>query len=407
VAADGWILVLNAGSSSLKYEVVDSDDKTLVVGEVGRIGGAAYNDIRIDWSNQPEGRPTQTGPRHFVRPCRDHGAAVDWAIATLVSTLAADWQTRVTGVGHRVVHGGASLWQPTLVDDSVFDELTRLIDLAPLHNRPALTTLLAARSLIPDARHVTVFDTGFHHDLPMEAQTYALPRRLAAEHGLRRYGFHGTSVRYVISRLAELRVAPVHRAIVCHLGAGASVSAVLDGRPHDTSMGFTPLEGLVMATRSGDLDPAIPLYLERHAGLTRAEVEHLLEHESGLRGLSDRSGDYVELESAAANGDSLADLALRVFAYRVRKYLGSYWAALGGVDVVVFTGGIGEHSADARARIMGPLAGVGWRLDPDRNAAGPAERAIAPDEQHPAIWVIPTRETLQIAREVRRRLKRL
>jgi acetate kinase len=188
---------------------------------------------------------------------------------------------------------------------------------------------------------------------------------------------------------------------VCHLGAGASVTAARDGRSVDTSMGFTPLAGLVMGTRSGDLDPALPLFLQRHADLDADAVERLLERESGLRGLGGRSGDYAELERLAAAGDPRADLAVEVFADRVRKYLGAYWAVLGGVDLVVFTGGIGERSPDARRRILAPMAELGWRLDPERNAAGPDERAAGPDGQRPAIWVIPTREELQIAREVR------
>ncbi len=382
------LLVLNAGSSSLKYELFDGD-ATLLEGEVARIGGAARHTVRV--RNGP--------PRSAERACPDHAAAVDWALAELAAARGAAWPGEVAAVGHRVVHGGPRLWRPTLVDDRVVGELTRQAGLAPLHNGPSLAALRAARALMPGVPHAVVFDTGFHHDLPRVARTYALPTTLAKRWAIRRYGFHGTSCRYLLGRVAELGIEPRRRVLLCHLGAGASVTAALDGRSRDTSMGFTPLEGLVMATRSGDVDPALPLFLERHAGLAPGDVERLLEHESGLLGLGG-TGDYAALETAAAAGDARAELALQVFAYRVRKYLGAYWAALGGVDLIVFAGGIGEHSAEARRRILGPMARLGWALDGARNAAGPPERPVSPDGQVPAIWVIPTREALQIAREV-------
>jgi acetate kinase len=387
---DRYLLVLNAGSSSLKHELLDDGERSVARGEVGRVGAERARQVLTI-----EGRTAGT-----ERACLDHAAALDWALGELGNALAG-WERRVTAVGHRIVHGGPRLWLPTRVDDAVVDELEHQAELAPLHNGPSLATLRAARALLPDVPHVAVFDTGFHHDLPAVARAYALPAELVERFQIRRYGFHGTSCRYVLTRAAELGVEPRARAIVCHLGAGASVTAALDGRSVDTSMGFTPLEGLVMGTRSGDLDPALPLFLQRHAGLDAAGVGRLLERESGLRGLGGRSGDYAELERLAADGDARADLALEVFADRVRKYLGAYWATLGGVDLVVFTGGIGERSADARRRILAPMAELGWRLDPERNAAGANERAVSPEGQRLTIWVIPTRETLQIAREVR------
>ncbi|HEY3110559.1 MAG TPA: acetate/propionate family kinase [Chloroflexota bacterium] len=391
LASTRWLLVLNAGSSSLKYELFDATDATVARGEVSRLG------------QHPARHTLVVGaapPRRAEGPCPDHRAAVDWALRELAGVLPAGWAERVAAAGHRVVHGGPSLWQPTRVDDAVEAELVRASELAPLHNGPSLAALRAARELLPAVQHVTVFDTGFHHDLPEVARVYALPTALAERWGIRRYGFHGTSCRYVVGRLGELGVA-AGRLIVAHLGAGASLTAVRAGRSVDTSMGFTPLEGLVMGTRSGDLDPALPLFLERHAGLDAGAVERLLEHEAGLRGLGGRSGDYAELEALAAAGDGPAELALALFAYRARKYIGAYWAALGGVDLLVFTGGIGEHSAGARRRILAPLEAVGWRLDPARNADGPAERRLSPDRARPEIWVIPTREALQIAREAR------
>jgi acetate kinase len=391
------VLVLNAGSSSLKYEVFDGDgdgDVAVAGGEVSRIG-------------QPE--PRHRGPRAaggvaVAVACPDHAVAVGLVLEGLRAGAGPDERLleRIGAVGHRVVHGGPTLSAPVLVDDGVEATLERFTELAPLHNGPALAGIRAARAALPGVPHVAVFDTGFHRDLPAVARTYALPRALRERHALRRYGFHGISCEYVVRRLDELGVRPARRTVVCHLGAGASVTAIRDGRSVDTSMGFTPLEGLVMATRSGDVDPGLLLHLLRHpepGAPGGAALERVLEHESGLRGLAGRSGDYAELEPAAAAGDAAANLALEVFAYRVRKYLGAYWAVLGGVDVVAFTGGIGEHGAAARARILAPLAGVGWRLDVAANAAGPPERAVG--RGRPAIWVIPAREAAQVSRHVR------
>jgi acetate kinase len=370
------ILVFNAGSSSLKYELIDGQDIAVAEGQVARLG-------------QP-GAP-------------DHAAALARALDEL-RRVAPDALARVRAVGHRVVHGGPDLWQPTPIDAAVVAALEHHAELAPLHNGPALAVILAARAALPSVPHVAVFDTGFHRDLPAVAREYALPADLVARHALRRYGFHGISCAYLVGRLAALGVAPRERVVLCHLGAGASVTAVRGGRSVDTSMGFTPLEGLVMATRSGDVDPGLLFYLQRHAGLDAPALERLLERESGLKGLGGRSGDYAELEELAGQGDAPAALALEVFAYRVRKYLGAYWAALGGVDVVVFSGGIGENSAAARARILGPLAAVGWTLDPTANAAGHGERPIGIPGVAPALWVVPTREAAEIARQVRIRV---
>jgi acetate kinase len=372
------ILVFNAGSSSLKYELLDDADGTLAGGQVARIGQPGAD-------------------------CPDHAAAVKQALGEL-SAARPDGLDGVLAVGHRVVHGGPALWEPTPIDEGVVAALERYAELAPLHNGPSLAAIRAARSALGNVPHVAVFDTGFHHDLPAVARTYALPAELTGRFGLRRYGFHGISCAYLVDRVAELGIAPATRTIICHLGAGSSLTAVRDGRSVDTSMGFTPLEGLAMGTRAGDVDPGLLFYLLRHAGLDADALERVLERESGMKGLGGRSGDYAELEKLAAGGDARAILALEVFAYRVGKYLGGYWAALGGVDLVVFSGGIGENAAGARARILTPLAEVGWRLDRAANAEGPAERAISPPGARPALWVIPTRETVEVARRVRLRV---
>jgi acetate kinase len=368
--SDRIVAVLNAGSSSLKYELFTPTGASVAVGNIERVG-------------QPDG-------------CSDHDVAVQRAIADLTARFP-DWRDRVVAVGHRVVHGGPTLYQPTLVDDSVIADLERHLSLAPLHNRPALHAIRAARRLLSHVPHVVVFDTDFHHNLPPVARTYAIPTDLAERWAIRRYGAHGISCEYLAERLVELDPGR-HRAVLCHLGAGASLTAIQEGRSVDTTMGFTPLEGLVMATRSGDLDPAIVLYLQRQAGLTAAELSNILEHESGLKGLSGSSGDFQAVEASAAAGDAAARLALDVFAYRVRKYLGAYWATLSGLDAIVFAGGIGENSSALRAAVLDPLRTLGVELDPTANETGPAERRISRPDSPVSIWIIPTRETLVIAR---------
>jgi acetate kinase len=366
------ILVFNAGSSSLKYGVFDAAGAILTEGNVKRVGS-------------PE--------------CADHAAAVERVLRELRETPGR--LEAVRAVGHRVVHGGSELWRPTLIDETVMSALARHTELAPLHNGPSLTVIRAARTLLASVPHAAVFDTGFHHDLPAVAKAYALPIELSERFGLRRYGFHGISCAHLVRRVAELAIAPARRTLLCHLGAGASITAVRDGRSMDTSMGFTPLEGLVMGTRSGDLDPGLVLFLQRHAGLDVDGVERVLEKESGLRGASGTTGDFAELERLGAAGDARASAAIDLFCYRVRKYLGAFWAVLGGVDLIVFAGGIGENSALARERILRPMAEMGWTIDEAANAEGPAERRISPQGTKPETWVIPTHEAAQIALHVR------
>ena len=377
-------LVFNAGSSSLKYELLAADESTLVDGTIGRIGSKNAD------STKNRGESTS-----------DHNAALERALAEIDTAMPANWRDDVAGVGHRVVHGGPALFEPTPVDYASIAELERVVDLAPLHNRPALAVIKAARKLLPDVPHVMVFDTSFHHNLPVVARTYALPRAITEKWRIRRYGFHGISCAYLTGRVRELGIVPARRMAICHLGSGASVTAVLDGQSIDTSMGFTPLEGLVMGTRSGDVDPSLTFFLQRQAGYSVDEVEQILDHQSGLLGLSGTTADYGKLTEQAEHGSETAQLALDVFAYRVRKYLGAYWAALGGLDLIVFSGGIGENAPAARTRIIEPLAEVGWRIDPAANSSGAAERCISPPDAHPSIWVIPTRETLTIARDMR------
>jgi len=292
----------------------------------------------------------------------------------------------VDAAGIRVVHGGSQFVAPVVVDDAVVAAIAKLAELAPLHNPLAVQAIEETRRAHPALPIVAAFDTAFHQTMPPLASSYALPPEL----GVRRYGFHGISYSYVSKRV------DARRHIVCHLGNGASVCAILGGKSIDTSMGFTPMEGLVMGTRAGDVDPGALLYLLRQ-GKSEADLDDLLNHRSGLLGVSGRSGDVRELEGAARDGDARAELALELFAYRVAKYVGAYAAALGGVDALTFTAGIGEHSAAMRSRICSRLAFLGIELDDALNrAARTDERRISRGSV--AVWVIPTNEELEIAR---------
>jgi acetate kinase len=314
------------------------------------------------------------------------------AATTVSDAIHSTHGTPIDAVGVRVVHGGSRFESPDVVDDSVLAEIRKLTELAPLHNPLAVGVIEKVRRALSDVPIVAVFDTAFHQTLPPVAFTYAVPPEL----GVRRYGFHGISYSYVSKRLHALNAGS--RLIVAHLGNGASVCAIRDGRSVDTSMGFTPMEGLVMGTRAGDLDPGVILYLLR-SGRSEADLDDLLNHRCGLRGLSGTSGDVRELESAVAAGDARAALALDVFAYRVAKYIAAYCAALDGVDAVAFTAGIGEHSASMRQRICDRLAFLGVSIDEAaNNAASDIERRISSGRV--AVWVIPTNEELEIARSV-------
>jgi acetate kinase len=365
------ILVVNSGSSSLKYRLVEPADP-----DAGPGGG------RIERIGEAGGPP-------------DHRAAIDLMVRE-VDTAA------VRAVGHRVVHGGDRFVRPTVVDDAVAAAVGELTDLAPLHNPGALGGIEAARALLPDVPHVAVFDTAFHATLPPAAATYALDVELARRHGIRRYGFHGTSHRYVAGRTAELLGRPLAEVntIVLHLGNGASATAVAGGVSVETSMGFTPLEGLVMGTRCGDLDPAVPLFLQRAAGLAPAEVDDVLQHHGGLAGLCGDNDMRAVLARRAA-GDPAAVLALDVYCHRLRKYVGAYHAVLGRLDAIAFTAGVGERTPQVRAAALAGLEHWGIRVDPERNLAPDREaRRISPDDAPVAVLVVPTDEELAIAREV-------
>jgi len=399
------ILVLNAGSSSLKFQLIDTDgaaiaesrDRRLARGQVERIGGQAI--VTLAAADAP---PTKT-----TAPIRDHAAAVEHVITWLAgpdSGVAIESVAEIEAVGHRVVHGGERFTHSTRIDDEVRRELEELIELAPLHNPHNLRGIAAARSALGTGiPQVAVFDTAFHHSLPDTAYLYAIPYQLYRRHRVRRYGFHGTSHRYVAYRYRQLtgRARENTKIITLHLGNGASACAIDGGKSIDTSMGFTPLEGLVMGTRSGDIDPAILDFVSAKEGLGLHELDSMLNKQSGLLGLSGLTADMRELlAEEAEHGDRRARLAVDLFCYRVKKYLGSYLAAMNGADAIVFAGGIGENSPDVRARICAEMDWLGISLDPSRNASlTGSEGRIDGEGSRIELWVIPTDEELLIARD--------
>jgi acetate kinase len=403
------ILVLNAGSSTLKFQLVRTDDERIAAnrdqrlarGQLERIGGEAVLTLRAG---------TQPAVRQAAA-LRDHAAAVEWIIrwmADEASGVDLDAVGDIGAVGHRVVHGGERFTHSTLIDDEVLRGIEATIDLAPLHNPHNLSGIRAARAALgPAVPQVAAFDTAFHHSLPEAAYLYALPYQYYRRFKVRRYGFHGTSHRYVAHRWRQLTGRPQEdtRIVTLHLGNGCSACAIRGGESVDTSMGFTPLEGLVMGTRSGDLDPAILDYLAAKEGLSLSQVEAILNKQSGLLGISGLTGDMRELlDEAREHGDRRARLAIDLFCYRVRKYVGAYLAALDGAEAIVFAGGIGENAASVRAAICDGLRWMGAELDPERNGAtvDGAEGRIDTGGGRLQLWVIPTDEELLIARDAYR-----
>ena len=389
---NGLVLVINAGSSSLKYDLIDvGSAESLASGLVERIG-----------ETTSLARHSVAGQDHRQEASlADHGAAFELVLAAFGEHGPDLGEIELLAVGHRVVHGGADFSQPTRIDDAVEATIERLIPLAPLHNPANLEGIRVARAHFPDVPQVAVFDTAFHQTLPPRAYTYAVKRDWREDHRVRRYGFHGTSHSYVSRRAAELLGLPVEDAnvIVLHLGNGASATAVAGGRSVDTSMGLSPLEGLVMGTRPGDLDPSLPAHLSR-AGISLEEYARALNKESGVKGLAG-TNDFRELQERADAGDRDACLALDVVAHRLRKYIGAYAAVLGRVDAVAFTAGIGEHSPPVRAAALEGLTELfGIELDEAANAAATSgEHRISTASSRVAVLVVPTEEELEIARE--------
>lgn len=389
------VLVFNAGSSSLKYQLIDPGKRERAAfGLVERIGEQETGQL----VHQVRGAE----PVRVTAPFPDHAAA----LAAILDAFARSGPDLDSGdlaaVGHRIVHGGTRFTEPVRLDDGVLDEIRQLIPLAPLHNPAGLAGVEVARKALPGLPHVAVFDTAFHHTLPPAAYTYAVPQHWREQYAVRRYGFHGTSHQYVSRRAAALLGTLVEdtNVIVLHLGNGASACAVEGGISVETSMGLTPLEGLVMGTRSGDIDPALPAYLHRAAGLDPQQIDHALNHDSGLLALAD-GNDLRDIEQAAQQGDRRALSALDVYCHRIRKYVGAYYAVLGRVDAIVFTAGVGEHSPAIRARSLAGLERLGIAVEARRNeAAGGGERFVSPDGALVPVLVVPTDEEAEIARQV-------
>jgi acetate kinase len=387
------ILSINCGSSTLKFDVLDMNpagraSTRVASGIVDRIGGGATSSL-------------SAGDDRLQRdtPARDHGEAFGAAVGLLQQV---DALSGVGAVGHRVVHGGIRFRAPAIIDQAVMQAIEGASELAPLHNRPSLAAIKAAISHFGGQMPmVATFDTAFYTALPDVSTAYALPREVSEKYDIRRFGFHGIAHRYMTERFRELRPEiPEPRLITLQLGNGCSATASIGGKPVDTSMGFTPLEGLIMGTRSGDLDPSIPLFIGEKEGLTAGEMESLLNTRSGLLGLSGISNDMRDLLEAAHDGSHEADLAVRAFCYRARKYVGAYLAVLGGADAIVFGGGIGEHIAEVREGICAGLGWAGLELDPKRNRAiSQLDTRVSADGSPLEAWVVHVDEAVVIARD--------
>lgn len=406
------VLVLNAGSSSLKFQVIATDleqikqhkDDRILRGQVDGISGEGI--VKVQYRKNP--------PRTMTAPLRDMGAALDYVLRYIASDQSGVAEIKsaadVHAVGHRVVHGGELFKESMLIDDRVLKGIEDCIDLAPLHNPNNVKGILAARDLFGGGvPQVAVFDTSFHHSIPEQAYLYAIPYHLYRRHRIRRYGFHGTSHRYVAFRYRALRNLSREQTniISFHLGNGCSAAAVKAGSPIDTSMGMTPLEGLVMGTRSGDLDPAVVGVIARKEGMSPSEVDSLLNTQSGLLGLSGLTNDMRELQAELKeHDDRRVRLAIEIFCYRARKYIGAYLAAMNGADAVVFTGGIGENSPDVRARICAGMDWTGLQIDAhkNQNTVG-CEGMISTEDSKLLAYAIPTDEELLIARDTVRVIK--
>ena len=383
------VLVLNAGSSSLKVDVIDASTRPkLATGHVERIGAVTALGSFAVGEAKPERRSLSAA---------DHTAALEFVLKEI---QASEELGGIEAVGHRVVHGGERFAESALIDGEVVDAIRDAFDLAPLHNPANLRGIRAAQAAFPDVPQVAVFDTAFHQTLPPEAYLYAIPNRLYRRHKVRRYGFHGTSHYYVSRRLYELADLDKtdSRVVTLHLGNGCSACAIENGRSVDTSMGMTPLDGLVMGTRAGDLDPSIIFDIVEKEEMSLAEVQTLLNRYSGLLGLSGYAADMRDLLSEAADGDVRCQQAIDVFCHRARGYIGQYLATLGRLDGIAFTAGIGTYAAPIRAQILTGLEGLGIELDPEANeAASGREARITTDASSVPVWVIPTDEELVIA----------
>ncbi len=393
------VLVINAGSSSLKYQLIDMTDETVLAkGNAERIG--IDNSVL---SHTPAGKEKV----EIRTDIKDHVQAVRMVIDALVHPeygVIKD-MSEISAVGHRVVHGGEKFSGSVVIDDDVMEAIRANSELAPLHNPANITGIEACKSVMPNTPMVAVFDTAFHQTMPRESYIYAIPYSAYEKYGIRRYGFHGTSHKYVSLKAARLMDRPIEelKIVTCHLGNGSSITAVKNGKSVDTSMGFTPLEGLPMGTRCGVIDPAIITFLMEKENMTYQQINHYLNKESGVLGISGVSSDFRDLEAAAREGNERAKLALDIFAYSIKKYIGAYAAAMGGLDCVVFTAGIGENNPYIRQKACEGLEFLGIKIDEEKNQRMVGrmgrEGEISTADSTVKVLVIPTNEELMIARE--------
>ena len=390
------ILVLNCGSSSLKYQLIDMENEAvLCVGLVERIG--------IEGSILKQEKDGVEGKLIVEQPMKNHQDAIKLVLDAVVDPQYGGVKDikEVEAVGHRVVHGGEKFAGSVLITDEVKAALEECIELAPLHNPANIMGIEACEAILPGVPMVGVFDTAFHQTMPKSSYLYGLPHELYTKYGVRRYGFHGTSHRYVSQRAAAMLGKNIEdcKIITCHLGNGASVAAIDGGKSVDTSMGFTPLEGLIMGTRCGDIDAAILPFLMEKEGLDAKGLSDLMNKKSGVYGMTGISSDFRDIEDAAAQNNELAQVALESYAKKVKKYIGSYAAEMNGVDAVVFTAGVGENGIDMRADIMANMDFLGMKLDEEANKVRGKERVISTEDSKVKILLIPTNEELMIARD--------
>lgn len=390
------VLVVNCGSSSVKYQFVDmKGEKVLCKGiaeRVGIEGSRLVHRVNAD--------------KHVIeKPMKDHEEALKLILEVLLDPEIGVIKdlSEITAVGHRVVHGAERFASSVLIDEEVMKVLQDNVHLAPLHNPPNIMGIRAVQKLLPNVPNVGVFDTAFHQSMPKKAFLYPIPYEFYEKHRIRRYGFHGTSHRYVSKRAAEILGRDYYdfKVITCHLGNGASIAAVRHGKSVDTSMGFTPLEGVVMGTRSGDIDPAIVIYMQQNLGMSVDNVYDILNKKSGMLGLSQLSSDMRDIEDAAQAGNEMAQLALDIYIYRIAKYIGAYAAAMNGVDAIVFTAGVGENSPYVREKVCEYLGFLGIKVDRNLNQVKGTERIISTPDSKVAVLVVPTDEEMVIARDTK------
>ena len=387
------ILVINAGSSSMKYQLIDMDNESVIAkGNCERIGISGFIGHKLADGTKIE--------YEVAFPTHAEAFAEVVKLLTTGEHKVINDVSEIAAIGHRGVHGGEKFTKSVLIDDEVMNEIDNLASLAPLHNPPALVAMKACRKVFGEkVPMAVVFDTSFHQTMPPKAYIYPVPYEFYEQHRLRRYGFHGTSHRFVSGRLAELTGKTDTKVVTCHLGNGSSISAVLNGKCIDTTMGLTPLAGLIMGTRCGDVDPSLVTVMAEKSGKTAEEINTILNKKSGLQGVSGIGSDMRDLHAAAAEGNERAKLATDILVYQIKKYIGSFAAAMGGLDSVVFTGGIGENDDVVRAEVLKNMEFLGIDLDESKNNGCREERCISKDGSKVSVWVIPTNEELLIARD--------